>query len=143
MSSVKPPPTYEPLSKEKSLIASNPWLLFFDQIFRGDAGTSWTPTFTSLTTVGSPTITGRYYQISKYLCYFTIKIVPSTSTTSVAGTTYANFPLTMKADGICFAVSGLLGSSSGMCDSATNRVYTPAWSAVTIPLTIIGVVEAT
>lgn len=141
MSSVKPPPTYAKLAEADGK-ASIPYLLYFDQIYRGDTGTSWTPAFTSLTTVGTPTITGRYYQISKSLCVFKIDITPATSTTATAGTTYSNFPLTMAGNGVCFAVSGLLGTNAGMCDRATNRIYVPSWSAVTVPLTVFGIVEA-
>lgn len=139
---VSSPPIYEKLVNQdgKPNLA---WILFFNKIFQGDSGTDWTPTFTSLTTVGTPTITGRIYKLSGALAFFRVHIVPSTSTTSVAGTTYIdNMPVTATANGICFAVSGLLGTNAGMYDSATNRVYVPAWSAVTVPLTIIGICEA-
>lgn len=142
MSTVKEPPIYEIMIDEegKSRI---PWALFFDNIFRGDTGTAWTPTFTNLTQTGTPTITGTVYRIGRSMAYFSVRIVPATDTTSVAGTTYINnFPLTLTADGACLAVSGLLGSIAGMCDSATNRIYVPAWAAVTVPLTVVGFVEA-
>ena len=139
---VTAPPTYEKLV-DKDDKANLAWVLFFNKIFQGDAGDDWTPTFTNLTTVGTPTITGRVYKLSGALSFFRVHIVPSTSTTAVAGTTYiSNMPVTATANGICFAVSGLLGTSAGMYDSATNRVYVPAWSAVTAPLTIIGICEA-
>lgn len=147
MTSIKAPPVYEPLSRDDEHpagVASLPWILFFNSLFNGDTGTQWSPVFTSLTTVGSPTITGKAYRIGRSLVFFRVTIVPGTSTTSVAGTTYINnFPFIMAGDGICFAVSGLLGSNSGMCDLASNRVYVPGWSAVTVPLSIIGIVEAT
>lgn len=142
MSSVKAPPIYEPLSGDDGK-SSIPWILFFNSIFKGDTGVAWTPTFTSLTETGTPTITGRVYRLSAALSFFSLKIIPATDTSAVAGTTYINnYPLTMTGDGICFAVSGLLGSGSGMCDSATNRIYTPAWTTVTVPLSVIGLVEA-
>lgn len=140
-SSVKAPPTYEVLTDDNGK-ARIPWLLFFDQIYRGDTGTAWTPTFTNLTTVGTPTIAGRYYRLSDALIYFRITITPATNTSSTAGTTYCNFPLTMKGDGVNFAVAGLTSTTPGMCDRATNRVYVPAWSVVTVPVSIIGIVEA-
>lgn len=142
MSNIEAPPIYQPVADKDSGVASLPWILFFNSIFTGDTGTAWNPTFTSLTISGTPTVTGRYYQLG-VLVYFKVKIVPATSTTSTAGTTYIdNFPLTMNGDGICFAVSGLLGTNSGMCDQASNRIYVPSWSAVTVPLTVIGIVEA-
>lgn len=141
MSNLKPPPIYDEMI-DQSLKATISWSLFFDAIFRGDNGTSWTPTFTSLTEVGTPTITGKYFRVGA-LVYFWVKIVPGTNTSAVAGTTYINnFPLTLRSDGANLAVSGLLGSNAGMCDSATNRIYPPAWTTVTVPLTIVGLVEA-
>lgn len=123
-------------------IATLPWILFMNQLFTGDTGTIWTPTFTSLTQVGVPTITGKYYKIGQNLCYFAVRIVPATSTSCTAGTTYIdNFPLTVLGDGACLAVSGLLGSSAGQVEQGTNRIYPPAWTAVTVPLTIVGFAE--
>lgn len=142
MTSPKAPPIYDPLAEDDGK-AKLSWILFFNGLFDGDTGTTWAPTFTGLTISGTPTITGKYYRISRAIAYFRVTITPSTSTTSTAGTTYINnFPLVMKGDGICFAVSGLLGTNSGMCDRASNRVYVPSWSAVTVPLSIIGIVEA-
>lgn len=145
MTKIAAPPIYQPLIEDpQDSVASLPWILFFNQVFNGDTGTTWKANFTGLTTVGTPTITGKVYQISKSLAYFAVTITPSTSTTAVAGTTYIdNFPLRMINNGIVFAVSGLLGTNSGMCEQATNRIYVPAWSAVTIPLTVVGLVEAT
>lgn len=141
MSKVKPPPIYDSVVDEGGK-ASLSWTLFFNQLFTGDTGTEWTPTFTNLTTVGTPTITGRYYKIGQKLCFFSVRIVPATSTTSTAGTTYiSNLPVTAREYGPCFALSGNLGSNAGMIDSSTNRVYVPAWSAVTVPLVIVGIVE--
>ena len=119
------------------------WIPFLNQAFTGDAGTSWNPNFTSLTEVGgAPTITAVYYRLNTSLVYFRITIVPVTNTSSTAGVTYCDFPLTMTADGACDAVSGLLAATPGMCDSASNRIYVPAWTTVTVPLTITGIVEA-
>lgn len=143
MSSVKEPPTIQPMVDDKTGLPTFPWLLFFDGIFRGDAGTLWTPTLTNLTVVGAaPTITGRVFKIG-YLAYFWVRIVPGTNTSAVAGTTYINnFPLVLESDGACFAISGLLGSNSGMCDQASNNIYVPAWTNVTVPLTVVGIVQA-
>lgn len=142
MTTVKPPPIYEPLAENDGK-PRLPWVLFFNSLFNGDTGTNWTPTFTNLTISGTPTITGRLYRIGQSLAYFSVLITPATNTSAVAGTTYINnFPLTLKKDGACLAVSGLLGSSAGMCDSATNRIYVPAWTTVTVPLTVVGFVEA-
>lgn len=144
MTSIKSPPIYEPLADSTNGIASLPWILFFNSLFTGDTGEVWTPSFTNLTVVGNaPTITGTIYRIGRSLAYFRIKVVPGTNTSSVAGTTYVNnFPLIMTADGACLAVSGLLGSISGMCDQSSNKIYVPTWTTVTVPLTVVGIVEA-
>lgn len=152
MTTIKEPPIYQPMidppdpkdPESFTGIATLAWILFFNQLFIGDTGTSWTPTFTNLTVVGAaPTITGVYYKISQSLVYFRAKIVPGTNTSSTAGTTYINnFPLSMIGDGACIAVSGLLGGTPGMCDQASNNIYVPAWTTVTVPLSIVGIVEA-
>lgn len=141
MAKLSPPPLNDPIMNDEGTI--NPsWALFFDQLYRGDRGVDWLPQFVGLTTVGAPTITGRYYRLSERIAYFSIHIVPGTSTTSTAGTTYiSNFPLRFIQNGACNAVSGLLGSSAGMIDANTNRIYPPGWNAVTVPLTIVGIAE--
>lgn len=118
------------------------WVTFLNGLFGGDPGTSFTPVFTSLTISGTPTITGRYFKLSQSLVYFWVKIVPATNTSSTAGTTYFDFPLDIITDGACHAVTGLLGSAAGMADASTNRIYVPAWTTVTVPLTITGTINA-
>lgn len=138
-----PPPTRNPLTDDKGVLTM-PWLLFFNQAFNGDAGTNWTPTFTGLTSSGAPTITGRYYKISQYLCYFNVLITPGTNTSSVAGTTYIdNFPLQANANGFCLVVGNNLGGAIGEVVAINNRIYTPSWTTVTTPINVIGIVEAT
>lgn len=120
------------------------WLMFFNGLYEGDAGETWTPTFTSLTEVGgSATITGAYYQISNSLLYFAVTVTPATNTSSTAGTTYINnFPLTMNEDGVCIAAYSGGGTSAGWIDSTNNRIYTPGWSTVAAPVTIAGLIVA-
>ena len=118
-------------------------ILFFNSIYDGDSGTTWEPSFTGLTTTGTPTITGKYFRISGKLIYFNVVITPATNTSSVAGTTYINnFPLTIAADGACHAVAGNTGSTAGMAVASTNRIYTPDWTLVTNPVTVTGFLEA-
>ena len=136
-----PAPITQPVLDNNGL-PTLPWTLFFNESFTGDAGTSWSPTFTSLT--GSTTsVTGRYYRISQYLVYFVVNITPSGNTSSTAGTTYiGNFPLTFNNDGFNTVVSGAAGGSIGMNRASDKRIYVPAWTNVSVPLTIIGLVEA-
>lgn len=140
--STLPPPTRNPLTEGKGELTM-PWLLFFNQIFNGDAGTNWTPTFTGLTSSGTPTISGRYYQLSQYLCYFNILVTPATNTSATAGTTYVdNFPLQAASNGFCLTVSNNLGGGLGMVNAGNNRIYVPTWTTVTTPINVIGIVEA-
>jgi len=137
------PPIYEKVVNDEVKMTL-PWILFMNQMFDGDVGASWTPNFVNLTTVGTPTVSSKYYKLSKYLTFFRITITPATSTTSTAGTTYIdNYPIDFKSDGVVFAVSGGLGGSPGHIIGSSNRIYVPAWSAVTVPLTLIGIAEAT
>jgi len=139
MSKRLPPPTYEPLIADEGANATLPWILFFSGIYEGDSGTTWTPTFTDLTEVGTATITGTYYKITQKLVYFVVTITPETSVSSTAGTTYINnFPLQLTKDGACLAVSGGLGSNAGHCVASNNRIFIPSLSAVTVPATIVG-----
>lgn len=120
-----------------------PWTLFFNQNYTGDAGTDWTPTFSGLTGTTS-SITGRFYRLSQYVVFFTINITPSGNTSATAGTTYATgFPLTFRGDGFNTVVSGTGGGAIGMNVQSNNRIYVPAWTNVSIPLKILGFVEAT
>ncbi len=138
-----PAPIADQLIEENGL-ANLSWILFFNSIFTGDPGQSWTPTFIGLTeTGGAATITGKTFQISQSLVYFSVKIVPATNTSAVAGTTYiSNFPFRANGDGVCFAVVSNTGLNVGMVDQATNVIYVPGWSTVTVPISIIGIVEA-
>lgn len=142
---VQPPPTEHPLITDKDGFADLQWILFFNQLFNGDAGTAWVPTLQGLTTVGVPKVSGRVYRISQYLSIFVATITPAQNgnVTSVAGSTFINnFPLRMQGNGFNIAVSGNLGSIAGMCDGASNNIYIPTLTGVTIPVTIIGFVEA-
>lgn len=142
MTKLSPPPTYELIADQVTGKATLPWLLFFDGVFTGDQGQAWAPTITGLTVVGSPVITGQIYQVGA-LCYFWIEIVPATNTSSTNGTTYANnFPLQITSSTSCSAVTNAPSTALGMCDSATNRIYFPSWSAITSPITISGFVVA-
>lgn len=119
-----------------------PWTLFFNQMFEGDAGKSWIPTFQSFT--GTATFSGRFYRLSQYLVFFTVKITPSGNTSTTSGSTYIdNFPLNLTNDGFNTVVSGAAGGAIGMNRASDNRIYVPQWTNVSVPLTIIGIGEAT
>lgn len=143
MSKISPPPIYEPIIADKDGTTALPWILFFNQIYEGDTGTVWTPTFTGLGSTGTPTITGTYYKLTQNLTYFSVVVTPATDTTATSGATYIdNFPLTLRRDGACLAVNTAPSGAIGVCVSANNRIYVPTWTSVTIPVTILGLVEA-
>ena len=134
------PPKTEPLV-DKDKFATLNWLIFFEQLANGDAGVSWTPTFTGLTEVGAATKTGVYYSISKKLVFFRIIITPGTNTSAVNGTTYCNnFPLTMIADGVNVTVSGFTAAAAGST-SSNNRINTATRTNSTTPITLVGIAE--
>lgn len=136
-----PAPITEPVV-EQSGLPSLPWILFFNQTYQGDSGNVWNITFSGFT--GTAAATGRYYRLSQYLVYFAINITPDGNTSSTAGTTYVDsFPLTFNNDGFNTVVSGSAGGSIGMNKASDNRIYLPTWTNVSVPLTIIGLVEAT
>lgn len=120
-----------------------PWTLFFNSVYDGDTGTDWVPQWVNLATTGTPIYTGRYKFITRQLVYFRIDIDANggTSTSTQGSTAVTNFPLSFSNNGICFAVSGLTGTNAGMVYSGDNRIYVPSWSAVSVPLTVIGIAE--
>lgn len=139
--------TTSPAPITQSVIDENglptlPWTLFFNQSFEGDAGQDWTPSIVGLT--GSTTsVTGRFYRLSQYVTYFNVTITPSGNTSSTSGTTYIEgFPLIFSSDGFNTVVSGTAGGSIGMNRASDNRIYVPAWTNISIPLTILGIGEA-
>ena len=121
-------------------IPTLPYIMFFDNLARGDSGTDCTPVITNLTSVGTPTITGRVFYIGNFV-YFKVEITPSTSTSCVAGTTYITLPITLGSDGACFALAGNSGAV-GMCNATDNKIYPAAWTGVTTKVTVTGFVEA-
>jgi len=134
-----PPQTEEVVDENKFPTLS--WLAFFDGLSNGDTGTIWTPTFVGLTETGTATKTGVYYRISSKLAYFRILITPATDTSAVAGTTYCNnFPLTIASAGASVTCSSFTAAVAGITPS-DKRIYTATWTAITSPITIVGLME--
>lgn len=139
MTQVVLPPRTEPMIDDEKFATLN-WTAFFEGIAAGDAGTTWTPTFTGLTEVGTATKTGAYYRVSAKLCYFKIVITPTTSTSAVLGTTFCNnFPLTIQGDNMVSTVSGFTAATAG---ANSTGIYASTWTAITTPVTITGLIEA-
>lgn len=136
------PATFETMVTEDGK-PTLPYLSFFENLSIGDVGNTFTPTFVNLTEVGgSAAKTGRYYQLSRKIVIFFITLTPVTSISATAGTTYCdNFPMTFTNDSINWAVTGGIGSVGGMNVASNNRIFIPAISAATNPVTIIGIGE--
>lgn len=135
-------PLFDPVVETNGK-ASLSWVLFFNALYEGDVGSEWTPDIVALTeSGGSAAISAKYYRVNRRLCFFRIRITPVTSTSSTAGTTYVqNMPFTATSDGVCMSVAGVSGGSLGIVSAGTNRIYFPAWSAVAVPVTVLGFVE--
>jgi len=135
-----PPPIIETLVDEKGMPTLR-WVSFFDSLWRGDTGNVWLPNFVNLGISGVPTISGSYYRITQSFVYFSMVVEPATNTSSVAGTTYVdNFPLVFQDAGVCFATVGNVASQSvGSIDAFNGRIYTPEWTAITVPVLVCGV----
>lgn len=138
MTALAPPPTYQQVVDKDTGKATLPWILFFDQLFTGDQGTAWIPQIVGLTSVGTPSIVGTYYQVGS-LVFFTIVIIPATNTSSTSGTTYCNnFPLKLSQQTSNTAVTNAPTAALGVCDSITQRIYFPSWTTITSQITISG-----
>lgn len=134
------PPRTEPMIDDDKFATLN-WTAFFDSLASGDAGTTWTPTFTGLTEVGgAATITGTYYRLSAKICFVKIVITPVTNTSATLGTTFCNnFPLTIRGANAVTTVSGFTASVAG---ANSTGIYAATWAAITTPVTLTGIIEA-
>ena len=106
------------------------------------AWTSFTPSRTGWTDVGTPTVTGRYLQAGN-LCFFQVKIVPATTTATTAGTSYIALPLTagasgMGGDGSMENITTLIAVGACAFDVTNSRVYVPTQAATGNSLSVAG-----
>ena len=104
------------------------------------AWTAFTATRTGWTDVGAPTVTARYSQI-KNTCYFQVKVIPSITVATTAGTSYISLPLTafgFAGDGSMANLTTLIGIGNCVIDATNSRVYVPTQGATANTLTIGG-----
>jgi len=140
MSNAVLPPTTESII-DNNRFPTLPWLSFFEGLLSGDTGTIWTPTFVNLTEVGTATKTGIYYRLSQKIVYFAINIVPGTSTSATAGSTYCNnFPITIRNAGASCSIIGSSAALAGVTAS-DKRIYTGTWVASTSTIVLAGILE--
>lgn len=105
-----------------------------------DQWIEWTPTRTSWTDVGVPTVTARYHVIGRQ-CFFQIKVVPSTTVATTAGTSYVNLPITalgLSGEGSMQNATTLVAIGSCVIDTTNSRVYVPSQVATGNTILISG-----
>jgi hypothetical protein len=90
---------------------------------------TWTPTFSALTVVGTPTYTGKYTRIGRQVT-IVLRIQSTTSTASTLGLTYFNLPIAATSTSTLTAVQSLAGASYGVGLIYTDgNCYPPTWAA--------------
>lgn len=113
---------------------------------RGDRGATepatWTPTWTGLTVVGSPTYTGRYTRTGNIVKWQAVIVAGGAITTqSVAGITFINnLPFISAAGDTLTAAdaTNVLGIGIGFINGGTDDAYTPAWGPTNDTIVISG-----
>lgn len=96
-----------------------------------DKWISWSPVRTGWTDVGTPTVTGRF-KVSGKQCFFQVKVVPSTSIATTAGTSYIALPITAKGFGgdvTMFNATTNIAVGSGGVDATNSRAHVPTQAA--------------
>ena len=115
------------------------WVEYFSQLNRGDIGTTWNPTIVNLTSVGTPVITGVYYQNDGFTD-FSVKIVPGTNTSATLGSTTIAVPFGVVVDKVVEVTAGNT-VAFGVIVSSSRTIFLPTWTTVTVPITISGRVK--
>lgn len=108
----------------------------------GLAWAAWTPTRTSWTDVGSPTVTARYTQIGNFVL-FQVKVVPGTTTATTGGTSYISLPVSAGASGVAGDasmgdLSTLISVGNCVISTSNSRCYVPTQAATGDALIIAG-----
>jgi hypothetical protein len=101
---------------------------------------TWTPTRTSWTDVGTPTVTARFRVVGRQ-CFVQIRVVPATTVATVAGTSYVSLPIAAAGLTGAFATTNRTTNVAiGLCsvDVTNSRVYVPAQLATGNTLEIAG-----
>lgn len=102
--------------------------------------TTWTPTRTSWTDVGTPTVTARYRVVGRQ-GFVQISVVPGTTVATTAGTSYVNLPIPAAGISGLFAMTNRTTNVAvGLCsvDMTNSRVYVPTQGATGNTLEIAG-----
>ena len=99
---------------------------------------TFTPVFTSLTVVGTPTYLGTYTRIGR-IVFARVVAISTVSTASTNGTTIiSGLPYNSNGSSVCYAADGNTAAGYGTGFMATGNVFPPTWAAsssVTITFT--------
>lgn len=116
----------------------------FRDLLSVDRWEKWTPTFTSLTTVGTESFSGRFRIIGRKV-EFQAQISAGTSIASTAGTTYMALPIpAVGTTGLAVMTNGTTNVAVGVChiDSTNSRCYLPTQGASGNTFMLAGWYEA-
>lgn len=105
-----------------------------------DRWTTWDPSRTGWTDVGTPTVSGRY-RLNGRKCEFQVQVVPSTTVATTAGTSYIGLPVPaagIAGDGSMVNIATMIAVGSCAFDVTNSRVYVPTQTAIGNTLTIAG-----
>jgi hypothetical protein len=96
---------------------------------------TWTPSFTGLTVVGTPTYTGTYVKVGRMVA-LNLEIASTTSTSSAGGgsTTFTGMPFAPNSSGgaVPFVNNNNTSLGNGLNLASSATMYCPAWAAVAI-----------
>ena len=108
-----------------------------------DRWSTWTPVWTSLTTVGDLSTSGRFRVVGRSL-QFQVRVSAATSIASTAGTTFFALPAVAKGlAGIATMSNQSTNVAVGVCvvDTTNSRVYVPTQGASGSTFTVAGWME--
>lgn len=108
-----------------------------------DRWIEFTPSFTNLTVVGTPTYTGRF-RIAGKQCQFQATLVSTTSVESTAGSTYLLLPVTARGiAGLAVMSNNSTYIAVGLChiDPSNGRCYLPTHPASNSTFSVTGFYE--
>ena len=105
-----------------------------------DKWIAWSPVRTGWTDVGTPTVTGKFRVVGKQ-CFFQVKVVPSTSIATTAGTSYIALPMPAKGfSGMVtmFNTTTNVSVGAGGVDVTNSRAHVPSQVASGNTFTLCG-----
>jgi hypothetical protein len=89
----------------------------------------FTPVFTNLTVIGTPTYTGTYTRVGRVV--FARVVATSTTTTACTNgtTTITGLPYNANGSSVCYSANGGTAQGYGTGFMAVGTVYPPTWAA--------------